>query len=180
MAGLFSLIGTAVSAAGTIAGGAAAKSAAQAQAQMNEFRAQQAQVAAGQARAGGQRDALERRRDGALAQSKLQAQAAASGGGASDPTIIGLGESIAGRSKLGALTEMFKGESKARGLLDQATLDRMAAAAALAEGEARQTHSYFSAGSSLLSGFGSAFSRYGSDPASSRTRNPRGLGSGIW
>ena len=43
-------------------------------------------------------------------------------------------------------------------------------------GEAAQIKSYFSAGASLLGGFGSAFSRYGADPGDSRYRHPHGLG----
>ena len=49
-------------------------------------------------------------------------------------------------------------------LLDQAALDRMAAAANRADGSARQINSYFSAGGSLLSGLGSAYSRSSRDP----------------
>jgi hypothetical protein len=159
MAMLLPVIGTVVSAAGTIVGAAASRQQSQAQAQMNEFRARQAKIAANEARAAAQREAGEKRREGALAQSKLQAQAAASGGGATDPTVMKLGERIAGRSQLSALSEMYKGESKARELLDQAALSQMAAAANRAEGNARQISSYFSAGGSLLSGLGSGFSR---------------------
>src|SRR5262249_40935198 len=104
--------------------------------------------------------------EGTLALSKLQAQAAASGGGATDPTVVNLGERIAGRGELGALMETYKGESKARGLLDQAALARMSAAADLARGDAQQTQSYFNAGGSLLGGLGSAFRTYNQPAAS--------------
>jgi hypothetical protein len=177
--GFLSLLGTAVSAVGTIAGGAAARQQSEAQAQMNEYRARQAEIEAGEARAAAQREAMQKEREGSLALSNLQAMAAASGAGAADPTIVGLGESLAGESRLGADIERYKGESRARGLEDQATLQRLAAAAALAEGEARLRQSYFSAGSSLLGGFGSAFSRYARGARGEWPRRGWSLGDGL-
>lgn len=173
---ILGLVGTAVSAMGTIAAGAAANSAAQAQAQMSQFKAKQEDMAAAEARASAQRQAMEHRRAGDIAESQLQARAAADGGSATDPTVIGLGEGIAGRSEYGALMETYKGENRARGLEDQATLDRMQAAAQLAEGRAKQTASYFSAGGSLLSGIGSAYSVYNKTPTAPPTANAFGYG----
>jgi hypothetical protein len=160
---LVSLVGTAVSAMGTIAAGNAQQQAAQAQAQMNQFKAKQHDAAAAESRAAAQREALEHRKAGELAQSQLQARAAADGGTATDVTPLNLGGGIASKASYGALMANYKGENRARGLEDQATLDRMAAAAALAEGEAKQTASMFSAAGTVISGLGSAYSLYKKD-----------------
>lgn len=151
------MIGSAVSAMGTIAGGKSAQQAGQAQQQSLEFRAAQEEMQAQESRAAGQRSAQEHRREGVLLQSKLQARAAASGGGASDPTVVNLAEDIAGRSEYGALMEMYKGENRARGLDDQAVGTRMTGAAALAEGNAKRKAANLSAIGTIIGGAGSMF-----------------------
>ena len=151
------LAGSAVSAMGTIAGGRAAQQAGQAQQQSLEFRAKQEEMAAQESRASQQKVALERRREGTLLQSKLQARAAASGGGASDPTVVNLAEDIAGRTEYAALTEMYKGENRARGLEDQAIGSRMTGAAALAEGNMKRKAANLSAIGTIIGGAGSMF-----------------------
>jgi hypothetical protein len=159
MGAAIGLLGTVVSAAGTIAGGAAQKQAAGYQANSFLFNALQYDQMAAEARATGQRADFEKRREGRLAESALTARAAASGGSATDPTALHIGSEIAGRSEYLALTEGYKGENKARGFEDAAMGARMSAQAALAGGQAAQTASYFGAGGTLLSGVGSAFSK---------------------
>ena len=88
-----------------------------------------------------------------MAQSRLQAFAAASGGGATDPTVIRLGEGIEREGELQALTEFYKGENKARGYMDKAAARRM-------EGQAERMGSYFKAGGTFLDGAGSLFGKY--------------------
>jgi hypothetical protein len=149
--------GTAVSAMGTIAGGKAAQQAGQAGAQGKVFEAKQLEQAAMESRASQQRVAMERRREGTLLNSKLQARAAASGGGASDPTIVNLAEGIAGRSEYGALLEMYKGENRARGLEDQAVGSRMTADALIREGEMKNKAAKMSAIGTIIGGAGSMF-----------------------
>jgi hypothetical protein len=163
---MMGMAGSAVSAMGTIAGGEAAAAAGQAQAGMYEFKALQEEQAAAEARAAAQREAMEERREGRFAQSTLQARSAADGGMSTDTTPMMLGAELAARSEYGALMETYKGENKARGLEDQATLDRMQAQAAIAEGEAKKQASMFSAAGTLIGGFGSAFSKAGSSAGS--------------
>ena len=180
--------GTAVSAVGTIAGGnalaaagqagaAAAKQAAQANAGALEYRAQQEEMAANEARSAGQRGAIERRQAGKLLLSSLQARSAASGGSADDPSTLNLASKIAQRTEYQALTEMFTGESRARGLEDQAKGSRysaetgliegnMRANAALREGEARKSASYLSAAGTIIGGAGSMFGTFNKLPGS--------------
>lgn len=140
-------IGTGVSAAGTIAGGNAAKSAA-------DFKAQQFQMQGQTATAEGQRSMLEEQRKTGLLQSTLQARAAGSGAGATDPTVLALGSQIAGRGEYGALTDLFQGQNRAAGLTDEAN-------AAIATGKAQQIGSDYSAVGTVASGAGSMFRTYG-------------------
>ena len=152
--------GGALQAAGTIMGGNAAADAGKSQQQAQYFKAAQEEQAAQESRAASQRVALDKDREGRLLQSKLQAGAAASGGGASDPTILNLAGGIAGRSEFESLLEMYKGENRGRGLEDSAMGSRMSGDAALAEGEAKKTASRFSAAGTLIGSAGSAYKTY--------------------
>lgn len=140
-------IGTGISAMGSIAQGNAAKS-------MSNFKARQEEMQAQESRAAAQRTSLERRREGELVQSRLQARAAASGGAADDPGTIKLGEDIAARSEYMALTDQYVGENRARGLEDQAMGTRMT-------GSSLQRGSNLAAAGTLLSGAGSMFDKFG-------------------
>jgi hypothetical protein len=166
--------GGAMSAMGTLAGGKAAAQAGYASQQAHEFAARQQEQAGQEGRAVAQRSALEKRREGTLLSSKMLARAAASGGGADDPTVTKIGEDIAGRSEYDALTEMYKGENRARGLLDAAMGSRMTGDAALAEGEAKKRASYLSAAGTIIGTAGSMYGQYNKLP---KTPN---MGGGIW
>jgi len=172
-------VGAGVSAAGTIMGGNAAASAGEAQAAAQrraaadnatalEFKAQQEEQNAQESRAAAQRQSLEKGRQTKLLLSSLQARAAASGGGASDPGVLDLAGDISRRGEYQALTEIYNGESRARGLMDQAAGDRfsgatgiqgaeLAANAAIAEGKAKQAASYMSAAGTIIGGGASAY-----------------------
>jgi hypothetical protein len=152
--------GGALQAAGTLMGGDAAADAGKSQRDAQYFKAAQEEQAAQESRAAAQRVSLDKAREGRLLNSKLQARAAASGGGASDPTILDLAGGIAGRSEYESLLEMYKGENRARGLEDSAVGSRMSGDAALAEGEAKKTASRFSAAGTLIGSAGSAYKTY--------------------
>ena len=116
-------VGTIVSASSTIAGGQAQSQYAQAEGAAHDYTAQadrnQAEilrVQAGQERAASQRDAARERRNQRLLESRAQAVAAASGGGASDPTVTKVISDIAGEGTYRALGALYTGEDKARGL----------------------------------------------------------------
>ena len=149
--------GTAASAMGTLMGGSAAAAAGAAAQQAAEFTARQQKMGAREARSVGQLAMFEKRKETDLLQSKLQARAAASGGGATDPGVVNLTGDIAQRGEYQALTEMYKGESKARGLVDAAMASQMQGAAALAEGEAKKRAATMSAVGTILGGAGSMF-----------------------
>ena len=155
----------ATTAVGTLMGGAAAADAGARAKSAYEYRAKQEEQAAQENRAVAQRTALEKRHQGELLGSTLQARAAASVGVADDPTVLGLAGNIAGRSEYDALFEMYRGENRARGLEDQAVASRMSGDAALAEGKAKQTASYFSAAGTVLGGASSMYRTYNGLPS---------------
>ena len=143
-----SAIGTLVSGIGTIAAGQARNRQAQYEAKQLDVRAKEERAAAGL-------EAMEANRRTRLTQSKLQARAAASGFGASDPTVLDLAGDIAERGALEAGIIRYGGKSRGRALEAQAEGTRIS-------GRAAETASYWSAASTVIGGFGSMFARYGS------------------
>lgn len=133
MSGLSALsaIGTAASIGGTILGGVSANQAAKQEAAMRE---RQAAVE----RADASRRAEEERRKTTLVMSRQKALAATSGAGTQNPTILDIMSETAQRGSYLARTEMYGGEDRARGQLDQA-------AAAKAKGRSQMTGSFFDA-----------------------------------
>lgn len=149
-----------VAAAGTLLGGASEKGAARSQ-------ALQLEQNAGQDRASAQRAAIEQRRNARYMQSRVQALSAASGAGATDPTVVNLQDNIDAAGEYGALTAMYEGESAARG-------EEFAAQVARKTGKAAASASYLKAGSTLLAGASSWYDKYGGGGPSG---NDRAMGS---
>lgn len=137
-----SLAGTAMSVMGGIQAGNAAE-------QEAKFEAAQLQRKADEERAAAQREAADKQKEGMLAQSRQQALAAASGGGAGidSPTIVKLMGDTAGQTEFNREGAMYVGENRARGYMDQA-------AARLASGKSAKR-------GSLIGAFGTAFSGLG-------------------
>lgn len=118
-----SLAATGVTAMGTIAAGKAKQQAA-------EYEAAQLDVKAKEELAASQRDAEELRRKKDLTLSTLQANSAASGFSATDPTTLALADEI---SRYGTVQEqmaMYGGVSRSEGIEAQAAGRRMEGAAA--------------------------------------------------
>lgn len=88
------------------------------------FEADQLEQQAVQAVAAAQREAMDATRQARLVQSRQLALAAASGGGASDPTIVRLLASTAAEGAYRSASALYTGESNARGLRMQATAKR--------------------------------------------------------
>lgn len=104
-----SAIGGLMSAEGTLAAGEGEKEAAYAE-------ANQMETQAGQVRAQSQRAAVEDRRQGRLAQSRAQALAAASGAGATDPTVLNIIGDLEKEGEYRALSDLYAGDSQAQSL----------------------------------------------------------------
>ena len=118
--------GTAASAIGTVAAGAAAK-------KDSDFQAVQLDAKAKEEKASAQREAAQSTEQATLANSRAQALAAASGGGAGTdaPTIVKLMSDTAGQGQLNADTQLYTGYSRAAGLTDQAAAARRSGKASL-------------------------------------------------
>lgn len=128
-----------------------------------KFQAGQLEQQAGQERASAQRVAIEQRRRATIANSNATAAAAASGGGATDPTILDITEDIAGQGEYNALSALFEGEEKARGLKLQAASTRM-------QGKQAQRAGYISGASTIIGGTGNALiARYAPRTAATTT-----------
>lgn len=132
------LIGTLISAGGSLVQGVAANNAAQAEAAQMEEKGQEEFAAA-------QREAMAQRREGRLINSRQQALAAASGSAADSPTIVRLMTDVAGGAEYNAGTTMYGGIQRKKGLRDGANARR-------AEGQAALVGSVFDATGSAFSG----------------------------
>lgn len=139
-----------------------------------QFQAQQATVNAGQAVAASQQTSADIARQGALIQSRAQALAAASGGGAVDPTVVTLMSRNAGEIALRRNIALYQGEEQARTLMETAKARNYDASLAVDGGNTKAQAYENAATTSLLKGAGSMFAKYGfgqpkaSDPGSSK------------
>lgn len=146
------IAGTVMSAAGQLRAGNAAAEAGMAQEQASRYAADQADAQAGQEIAMSQREAQDARRQERFAQSRLQALAAASGGGATDPTVLNLSSGIAEEGTYNALTALYNGEERARALRTTAIANRFEGAQYRRAGEVKRKSSQFAAVGTLLQG----------------------------
>jgi len=145
MAAAVPWIGLAVAAVGTFmtfsgqkkAGRAAERRGEQLQ-ELGEFEAQQIEKNALTEVAASQRGAAEEQRQTRLAASRALALAAASGGGASDPTVVKIISDITGMGSYRSSVVLYEGEERARQMRVAATARRMEGAAGLQGGQAAQ------------------------------------------
>lgn len=140
LAAAASLAGTAVSAVGTIRNAAQQKA-------NDQYQARQLEAQAKAETAAAQREAMQRRKEGDLLASQQQARAAASGGSATDPTVLDLMGDADAMSEYNAATAMYRGDYAAQKSREGAEAKRMQAST-------RMTGAYLSAGGDLLSSFG--------------------------
>lgn len=133
-----------------------------------DFEANQLEVQAGQVVAASQRDVLDVQRVGRLAQSRALAVAAASGGGASAPTVINIIGNLAKESAYNGARALYAGEEKARLMKIQAWVKRQEGEGALeagefaAEGSEAKARAYGTMQTAtLLNGASSLFGKYG-------------------
>ncbi len=119
------------------------------------YRAQQDTINAGQERASGQRGAIEQIRQLRLVQSKAQANAAASGAGALDPSVMSIMGDLETQGQYKAAVASYEGEDKARNLETNATLARYT-------GKQAESAGNMAAIGTLMSGASSMYSKYNS------------------
>lgn len=118
-----------------------------------EFEAQQLERSGKEEFAASQREAFAARRESRLAQSRAQAVAAASGGGAGAdaPTIVQIMGGLARQGELNAQSALYVGESRRAGARDQAFATRRT-------GRSQAAGYRNNAFASILSGIGGGFS----------------------
>lgn len=144
---ILSAVGTAVSAVGTIAGGAAQKSAA-------DYQAAQLEQQGKEEIAASQREAEQARKEKNFVLSRQQAVAGSSGLGALDETVQDLAGDVAQQGAVNEQTALYGGQERAKGRRAQAASARL-------EGKAAQIGSYFSAAGTIMDGIGSFSDGYG-------------------
>jgi hypothetical protein len=137
------VVGSLVSAAGTMAAG-------RAQQQAAEYEAQQLEIKGKEERAAAQREGQEHERKKDLTLSTLQARGATSGFSATDPTSLALADEITKYGTYQQQMAMYGGESRQVGLEAQAEGRRM-------EGRAAVKGAKFAALGTIIGGAGSAF-----------------------
>ena len=125
------VVGAATTALGAIQQGQAQKAAGEAAANAANYRAQLANteaqamdIRAGQERASAQRAALDERRRANLIGSRAKLLAAASGGAVDSPDIEGIMGAIGNEGEYRALTALYQGEERGRGLETGANITR--------------------------------------------------------
>lgn len=115
------------------------------------YQAAQLNQQAGQTRASAQREAIEQRRQAALANSRLQALA---GGGGTDAGVVNIASNIAGEGEYRALASLYEGEERAIGMDMAATGKRFEGKQAKRAGNMKAISSLLSNGSSLAYKYG--------------------------
>lgn len=143
LAGAAAIGGSLLDATGTILGS-------RAEAKDLKRQASQYNDMAGNTRGTSQREASEQRRRARLAASRGLAVAAASGGGASDPTVVNMMADLAGEGEFRALSAMYEGETQARQYEAEANARRK-------EAKNVKRAGLFKAGSTILSSASKAF-----------------------
>jgi hypothetical protein len=119
---------------------------------LGEFHAQQYEQNAGQAQASAQRSAIEVDRQAQYVASAALASAAASGGGASDPTVVNLIARNAGEMAYRKQVALYEGDELARGLKVHADTARYSGKSAEANGLIAGIGSIYNANSTLMKG----------------------------
>jgi hypothetical protein len=152
------LIGGALSASSTLAAGDDAVTTSKIIANQQEYKGQQLDMQAQESRAAAQRAMLDKRRQAGLMLSTLRARVAGGGGDTTDSGTINLAEGITERGEMEALTEMYKGENRARGLEDMAAGARREGDAAIFEGAVKKRAARMKAAGTIVGAVGGAAS----------------------
>ena len=115
-----------------------------------QYEAKQLEAEAEQSRGVGLRAAQDQTRRGVLVNSAALARAAASGAGASDPTVMAVMERTAGMSAYRSALAMYEGEAQARLDVTRAGALNYEAGTNLEDAQAGKTAAGFGAASTLL------------------------------
>lgn len=158
--------GTYSDAGGSIAGALSHLDYARDAARALHFQAEQMRQNAGQAQAAAQREAYSVEREAEYTASRALAVAAASGGGASDPTVVGLMARNAAEMAYRKQIALYEGDEQARMQKMGAEAKDYEAASARRAGNVAAMGKVYGAGTSLLRGYArdsSLMQRFGGD-----------------
>lgn len=158
-------VGSGLTIAGHLSASSAARAAGRAQREAANYSAAQLEANAGQQQAAAQRAAAEEIRKSIMLQSRAVAIAAASGGGAVDPTVLALIAGVAGEGQLAAETQIYNGDERARQLREQAKATRYEGELRGAAGEIASRNALLSIGGTILSGMSKDWYGAGKIPA---------------
>lgn len=159
--------GTALDVQSRLAQGDAALLVGQRRKTASDFEAKQLEQNAGQQQAAGQAAAIEQKRQSDLVMSRALAVAAASGAGASSPTVTNLLARSAGEGEYRSMLAMYQGDEAARKSRAQATAQRYEGDIALSDARRAKDFSEFGAMTTALKGVAnvtSMFSKYWAGP----------------
>lgn len=129
-----------------------------------KMQAAEMRVRAKQALAVGSREAAAQDRETALAISRAQAVAAASGGGAVDPTVLKIIGDIAARGSENVQMELYNAGEEARGLRNQAAMTAY-------EGKQARKAGTIRAATTLMSGVGKIADKWGGTWEEEKAKN---------
>ena len=157
-------VGTGIEAGGAVVGGLSHIEFGQQAQQSAEFQAAQLRQNAGQAQASAQHAAYDVDRQAQYTASTALATAAASGGGASDPTVVNLIARNAGEFAYRKAVDLYQGDDKARLMNLQADAKEFEGANTKANSNQVAGSQLFKAGTTLLGSAaktGSMYLKYG-------------------
>ena len=133
--------GAAAAIGGTALTATAAIKQGEAQQQAAKYQAKQEQAAAGQAAAIAEREAAVKQQKGDVLQSRLRAVAAASGAGATDPTVLDLSSQLDANTEYDVASSLYEGQSRSLAFQNQARMTRYEGQQAATAGVVRGTSS---------------------------------------
>jgi len=125
------------------------------QQRLANYQAAQLRQDAGQQVAQGTQLAQDEQRKSALIASRAIAVAAASGGGALDPTVVKILQGIHGEGELAADTRMYNANENARDMTDKASATKYSGKQAAAAGRMKAISTVLNSGSQLANTWGS-------------------------
>jgi hypothetical protein len=178
-AGIMKGVGSVLEMEGHRSAGEAARVTGQRRNVASQFEAEQLEQQAGQTLAAQQRVAIEEKRKADLLASRALAVAGASGGGASDPTVVRIIAGIAGEGSYRASVALYRGEDQARRLRMGEKAKRFEGAAAEDMGLREEFGHEIAGTAALFSGSSTLAGRYGGGGFSGGGGDS-GLSGGTW
>lgn len=153
-------VGTGMNVFGSVFGGLSDIAAGKQQRENADFEAAQYRQKAGQAQASSQREAFTADQQAKYIASRALAVAAASGGGASDPTVVHIISGIAGEGAYRQALALYQGEELARQLNTHADAIKASGAAAERSGLTSGIGKFIGAGTGAAKGIARGQSLY--------------------